>query len=144
MAPLLKLMAWPEDGSVFVADAVWQDEPQLRAEDAWTGTWASSLTHPEEPPFPGIRVRCARSNRESLTSAVAIECWVGMSPTDLREVLATVFSIGEHGVVFDAGSCSATVLLPSGTWPVSVRVAAMEPTENFRVAFCFASMPALL
>src|SRR5262245_23387211 len=138
--PVLRIPMSPDDGSVFVADATWQDEPRLLASDVWAGTWAPSLVHPTEPPFPGVRVRCARVPGESSSRPVMVECWLTTRPLDLKEVFSTVIEIAEHGATVEGGSASSRLWLPAGCWALSVWVADEKPEENFTVAFCFRSM----
>jgi hypothetical protein len=130
---------WPDDGTVFIADATWQDEPQLAPDDEWAGTWASSLIDPLQPPFPGVRVRCAAVTRES-SRAVTVECWVGNGLPDLTEVFSTTIRVGSHGVTIEDAASTTRLRLPAGSWPLSVRVGAEKPEENYRVAFCFPSL----
>ncbi|TDD63011.1 hypothetical protein E1263_01500 [Kribbella antibiotica] len=118
--PLRAVVTGPCD-EVQVMDSTWQDAPVWRPGDKWVATYAPCLTYPG-PPHPGLLLRVGLAAGDHLELTVARE----EPDDDLRCVFRSELTNGGDGLAVFPGFVDDLVL-PRGTYPVSVWVDADQP-----------------
>ncbi len=134
--PVLALLeVGPLHAQVALLDATWQDYPEWDSSDEEVAYKASSLTHPESPPYPGFAVATRPDLDNGSPQTVQVELWIEDRPTALRSIHVNRLYVGRAGVEIGSDAHSVLVDVPAGEWQIEIFVDGTNPSSVGHVVF---------
>jgi hypothetical protein len=132
---LASLDVGPLHAQVALLDATWQDYPEWDIGDEEVAYRASSLMHPESPPYPGFAVATRPDFDNGKPQKVRVELWIEDHPATLRLIHVNRLYVGRAGVEIGSDADSIVVDVPPGDWQIEIWVDGAQPSSVARVVF---------